>query len=89
MWSNPITATETTRAREIASLMHTRGIKRVPVIRDGKLVGIVSRADLVRALAQKLSEIEPASAPPDQRGRGVAEDEREGDNQVRTGRPSH
>ena len=45
--------------REIASLMHAHGIKRVPVMRDGKLVGIVTRADLVRALAQKLSEKEP------------------------------
>jgi len=59
MSSNPITVIETTPAREIASLMHTHGIKRVPVVRDGKLVGIVSRGDLVRALGQKLSGIEP------------------------------
>lgn len=57
MSSNPITVTETTPAREIASLMHAHGIKRVPVIRDSKLDGIVSRADLVQALAEKLSEI--------------------------------
>ena len=61
MSSNPITVTETTPAREIASLMHAHGIKRVPVMRDGKLVGIVTRADLVRALAERLSEIK---APP-------------------------
>src|SRR5689334_1563512 len=60
MSSNTITVSETTAARDIASLMHTHGIKRVPVMRDGKLVGIVSRADLVRALAQKLDQIEPA-----------------------------
>jgi CBS domain-containing protein len=59
MSPNPITVTETTPAREIASLMHAHGIKRVPVLRDGKLVGIVTRTDLVRALAQKLSEKEP------------------------------
>jgi CBS domain-containing protein len=59
MSKNPITVTETTPAREIASLMHAHGIKRVPVLRDGKLVGIVTRTDLVRALAQKLSEMEP------------------------------
>jgi CBS domain-containing protein len=62
MSSNPITVTETTPARQIASLMHTHGIKRVPVMRNGKLVGIVTRTDLVRALAQKLSERE--SPPP-------------------------
>ena len=59
MSSKPtITVTETTPAREIASLMHAHRIKRVPVLRDGKLVGIVTRTDLVRALAQKLSEME-------------------------------
>jgi CBS domain-containing protein len=63
MSSKPtITVTETTPAREIASLMHVHRIKRVPVLRDGKLVGIVTRTDLVRALAQKLSEME--SPPP-------------------------
>jgi CBS domain-containing protein len=55
----PITVTESTPAREIASLMHARGIKRVPVLREGKLVGIVTRTDLVRVLAEKLGELEP------------------------------
>lgn len=36
---------------EIADLLETNKIKRVPVLRDGKLAGIVSRANLVRALA--------------------------------------
>ena len=59
MSPNPITVTEAAPAREVASMMYAHGIKRVPVVRDGKLVGIVSRIDLVRALAQKLSEPEP------------------------------
>jgi len=46
-----ITVTEATGLDEIADLMETRRIKRVPVVRDGKVVGIVSRANLVRALA--------------------------------------
>ena len=36
---------------EIARLLEARRIKRVPVLRDGELVGIVSRADLLRAFA--------------------------------------
>ena len=55
------TVTEETPAREVAHLMYTKNIKRVPVVRDGKLVGIVARSDLVRALAQKLQEKPTAS----------------------------
>jgi len=50
---------DTTELAEIANLLETRRIKRVPVLRDGKLVGIVSRANLVGALAATASE--PAS----------------------------
>jgi len=34
----------------VATLMHDRGLSRLPVVRDGRLVGIVARGDLVRAL---------------------------------------
>lgn len=56
-----ITVTEETPAREVARLMYGKNIKRVPVVRDGKLVGIIARSDLVRALAQKLSEMSAAT----------------------------
>jgi CBS domain-containing protein len=46
-----ITARETTPVAEVAKLIEQHRIKRVPITRDGVLVGIVSRADLVRALA--------------------------------------
>ena len=36
---------------EIAELMETKRIKRVPVVHNGKIVGIVSRADLLQVLA--------------------------------------
>lgn len=36
----------------VANLLDKRRIKRVPVIEDGRLVGIVSRADLVRAMVR-------------------------------------
>jgi CBS domain-containing protein len=41
---------ETTPLAEVLSLMNSRRVKRVPVVRDGLPVGIISRADLVRAL---------------------------------------
>jgi CBS domain-containing protein len=41
---------EDTTAERIAHIMETRRVRRVPVLRDGVLVGIVSRADLLRAL---------------------------------------
>jgi CBS domain-containing protein len=37
----------------IASLLEGHGIKRVPVVQNGRLVGIVSRANLVQALASR------------------------------------
>jgi CBS domain-containing protein len=50
MTPDVITVTEATELDEIANLLETKRIKRVPVLRDGKVVGIVSRSNLVRAL---------------------------------------
>ena len=46
-----VSVTELATLGAIADLMETRRIKRVPVLHDGKLVGVVSRADLLRVLA--------------------------------------
>lgn len=46
-----VSVAEDTPLPEVASLLEDRRIKRVPVLRRGKLVGIVSRADLLRGLA--------------------------------------
>jgi len=46
-----ISVNETTELADVATLLETNGIKRVPVLDDAKLVGIISRANLVRALA--------------------------------------
>jgi CBS domain-containing protein len=47
-----IAVEEETPVGEIATLLTERKIKRVPVVDEGKLVGIVSRADIVHAVAQ-------------------------------------
>jgi CBS domain-containing protein len=52
-----LSVTEETPVADIAVLLETNRIKRVPVLRDGKLVGIVSRANLVRALAMTINEV--------------------------------
>ncbi len=51
-----VTVTPDTDVAEIARLLAIHGIKRVPVVRDERLVGVVSRADLLRALAQEPSQ---------------------------------
>ena len=55
-----ITVTEETEAAEIARLLAAYRIKRVPVLRDGRIVGIVSRADLLRALESARTQEAPA-----------------------------
>jgi len=47
-----ISVSEETSVEDIARLMTTHAIKRLPVITDGAIVGIVSRADIVSAIAQ-------------------------------------
>lgn len=51
-----ISVSDTTPLADIAILLEANRIKRVPVVRDGKLVGIVSRANLVQALAMTINE---------------------------------
>ena len=45
-----------TKLSEIADIMEQKRIKRLPVLEDGRLVGIVSRANLLRALASQLPD---------------------------------
>lgn len=51
MTRDVISVTEDTPVSEIARTLEKRHIKRVPVLRDGKVVGVVSRANLIQALA--------------------------------------
>lgn len=51
MSDGAISVTEDTTVSEVASTMITNSINRVPVMRGDEMVGIVSRADIVRAIA--------------------------------------
>ncbi len=61
MTQKVISVEEDTPASEIAGILEENRIKRVPVVREGRLVGIVSRADIIRALA--VQHIPIASRP--------------------------
>jgi tRNA nucleotidyltransferase (CCA-adding enzyme) len=52
MTKKVISVAEDTPVEEIAALMTTRKIKRLPVMRGERIVGIVSRADIVGAIAR-------------------------------------
>jgi CBS domain-containing protein len=51
MQGNVISVGEETPVEKMAQLMTTHRIKRLPVMNNGRLVGIVSRADIVNAIA--------------------------------------
>lgn len=50
MSSKPVTITEDDTIERAATLMHEKDVSRLPVVRDGKLVGLVSRNDVLRAI---------------------------------------
>jgi CBS domain-containing protein len=50
MTTDVVTVRETTLLEDVVRLMEKRRIKRVPVVRDGGVSGIVTRSDLLRAL---------------------------------------
>jgi CBS domain-containing protein len=53
--SSPVVAvTPETPLAEVVALMESRGVKRLPVLENERLVGLVSRADLLKALAELL-----------------------------------
>ena len=51
MTRDVITAAPEMHVAQVAALLEKNGIKRVPIVKDGKIVGIVSRANLLQGLA--------------------------------------
>jgi CBS domain-containing protein len=62
MTRDPIVVSEGTPLEEVVSLLEQHHIKRVPVVRDDMLVGIITRADLLRALRAADQKV-PFAAP--------------------------
>jgi CBS domain-containing protein len=62
MTRNVRTVTSEARLAAVVDLMERYHIKRVPVIDGGKVVGIVTRANLLHAMASFIGEIAPSSA---------------------------
>ena len=62
MTRGPITVTEDAPLETVVELMERHRIKRLPVVRDGKMVGIVSRANLMHALVGLARDAAPAPA---------------------------
>jgi CBS domain-containing protein len=60
-----VSVARTTPLADIAELMEQRHIKRVPVLEDGRLVGLVSRSNLLRAFASQHAEPGPGAAADD------------------------
>jgi CBS domain-containing protein len=53
MTTDVVTVAETTPLAQVASIIEQRRIRRVPVLRNGRPVGIVTRADLVAAIGRR------------------------------------
>lgn len=58
MTPDPLTVMPATGLADAARLMRDKKFKQLPVVTEGRLVGMLTRADLLRALAGKLTESE-------------------------------
>ncbi len=65
MTTEVVSATEETSLSEIAALLERKRIKRVPITRNGKLVGMVSRSNLIQALASTIGHGEERTGADD------------------------
>lgn len=63
MTHDPESVAPETPLPEVVARMEARGFRRLPVVRDGKVVGIVSRVNFLRVLARRLED--DAQSPAD------------------------
>jgi len=65
MTKSPLTITEDTALAEIVALMEKNNVKRLPVVQGDKVVGIVSRANLLQAVASLARQVPDPTADDD------------------------
>jgi CBS domain-containing protein len=65
MTPNPVTVTEDATLEEIVKVMEEKHVKRLPVLRTDKLVGIVTRANLLQAVADLARDVPDPTADDD------------------------
>jgi CBS domain-containing protein len=65
MTQAPVTITEDTPLEEIVALMEKNKLKRLPVMQGGRIVGIVSRANLLQAVASLARQVPDPTADDD------------------------
>ena len=53
MTKHVVTASKDATLPELAELMISHGVKRIPIVDSGKVIGIVSRSDLLRAISKQ------------------------------------
>lgn len=66
MTPNPLTITEETPLEDIVRLMERNNVKRLPVMRGGELVGIVTRSNLLQAVASLARDTKGPTGDDDQ-----------------------
>jgi len=76
MTTDVVSVDEEASAAHIAHLLEEKGVKRVPVLRQGRLIGLVSRADLLRAVLDPPASIKAETETEDERILRSIEDER-------------
>lgn len=57
MRKDVLCVTDDTPVPEVARLMITKNVRRIPVLREGKLVGIIARSDIVKEIAKETGVI--------------------------------
>jgi CBS domain-containing protein len=65
MTPDPVTVTEDATLEDIVELMERNNVKRLPVVRGDKLVGIVTRSNLLQAVAELARDVPDPTADDD------------------------